>query len=154
MKYHFQTSRSSTAEVVALLLTLLDCFLCVLVISSQSWALSVFLRFFNNKKLFVCNFYKVNVTGSGLFKKDWCRNSLLSNAKNSFFISEKFPKYRKCPALVTVILARRPVAEPPRPIILHFVLEGDARRMVCRTLVPAHTLCVPLMSPFTVREEK
>ena len=34
----------------------------------QSWALSVFFNFFNNKKWFFCIFYQVNLTGSGLFK--------------------------------------------------------------------------------------
>ena len=44
----------------------------------QSWALEVFLNFFNNKKIIFCIFYQVNLTGSGLFKQDGCRNRLLS----------------------------------------------------------------------------
>ena len=43
----------------------------------QSWALSVFLNFFN-KKMIVCIFYQVNLIGSGFFKLDWCRNGLLT----------------------------------------------------------------------------
>ena len=34
----------------------------------QSWALSVFLSCFTNKKTIFCIFYQVNLTGSGLFK--------------------------------------------------------------------------------------
>ena len=33
----------------------------------QSWALEVFLNFFNNNKLFFKIFYQVNLTGSGFF---------------------------------------------------------------------------------------
>ena len=43
----------------------------------QSWARSVFFNFFTKKMIF-CIFYQVNLTGSGLFKKDWCRNRLLT----------------------------------------------------------------------------
>ena len=35
---------------------------------TQSWALPVFLNFFNNKKRFFVIFYQVDLTGSGLFK--------------------------------------------------------------------------------------
>ena len=41
---------------------------CVLVQFYQSWALSVFLNFFNNKKMIFCNFYQFKLTGSGFFK--------------------------------------------------------------------------------------
>ena len=37
--------------------------------------------------------YQVNLTGSGLFKWDRCRNSfinIIKNAKKSFFINKKF----------------------------------------------------------------
>ena len=48
-------------------------------------------------------FYQANLTGSGLFKQDLCRNrlfiNLIKNAKNAFFTIEKLKKYRKCPAL-------------------------------------------------------
>ena len=38
----------------------------------HSWALSVFFNFTNHKNLFFFIFYQVNLTGSGLFKLDWC----------------------------------------------------------------------------------
>ena len=53
----------------------------------QSWALSVFLNFFNNKNDFL-HFYQVNLTGN------WCRNRLLiwflKNAINLFLSLKKF----------------------------------------------------------------
>ena len=58
----------------------------------QSWALSVFFNFFNNKKWF-CIFYLVNLTGSGLFKSDWCRNRFLTiykMKKNHFLLLKIF----------------------------------------------------------------
>ena len=43
----------------------------------QSWALSVFLNFFTNKKWFLAFLNQVNlVTGCGLLKYDWCRHRL------------------------------------------------------------------------------
>ena len=46
-------------------------------INNQSWALSVFLNVFNDEKRFAAFSYQFKLTGSGLFKLDWCRNSLL-----------------------------------------------------------------------------
>ena len=40
---------------------------CSLLQNLQSWALSVFLNFFNNKMI-ICIFHQVNLTGSELFK--------------------------------------------------------------------------------------
>ena len=33
----------------------------------QSWALEVFLNYFNNKKMIFCNIYQVNLLGVGFF---------------------------------------------------------------------------------------
>ena len=33
---------------------------------------------FTKVAVFFCIFYKINLTGSGLFKSDWCRNRLLT----------------------------------------------------------------------------
>ena len=47
-------------------------------------------------------FYQVNLTGSGLYKYNWCRNRLFTfkkDALKSFFIIEKIKRYLKCPAL-------------------------------------------------------
>ena len=42
--------------------------LTVTVTPPQSWALSVFFKFFQQQKMIFCNFYQANLTGSGLFK--------------------------------------------------------------------------------------
>ena len=68
----------------------------------QSWALSIFLNFFNNKKIFKYFlpselFYFCT---SPIKKPTTSQINFIKNAKKSFFISGKVQKYRKCPALV------------------------------------------------------
>ena len=76
--------------------------------SSQSWALSVFFNFFNNKKWLFCIFYQVN----NLFlHQSYLKSSLpvklTLNCKRTFFNMEKNKKYRKCPALINSRLQSR-----------------------------------------------
>ena len=55
------------------------------------------------KNWFFAFFIQLICAGSGLFKKDWCGNRLLTLHKlqeKSFFIIENIQKYRKCPALL------------------------------------------------------
>ena len=66
--------------------------------NKQSWALSVFFNFFNNKKkIYWIFFIKLISLGVGFL------NRLLTwkKCKKSFFIIGKFQKCRKCPALPT-----------------------------------------------------
>ena len=67
----------------------------------QSWALSVFLNFFNNKKLFFAFFIKLIWLGVGFLNRTGAEIGyyLHKNAKKIFFIIEKIQIYRKCPAL-------------------------------------------------------
>ena len=67
----------------------------------QSWALSVFFYFFNNKNWVFCILHQVNnlyLCTSPIKKPTPSQNKLDKNCKKSFFIIEK-NKYRKCPAL-------------------------------------------------------
>ena len=64
---------------------------------ARSWALSVFFSFFINKKWFFAFFFQVNLTESGLFKQDWCRNGLFTWQKMQQIIfyywkNSKIPK--------------------------------------------------------------
>ena len=65
---------------------------CSLQTDWQSWALSVFLNTFNNKKLFFSIFYQVNLFLHWvLFKKPTpSQINLIKNAKNHFLLVKKF----------------------------------------------------------------
>ena len=58
----------------------------------QSWALSVFLKFFNNKKWFFAFFIKLIWLGVGFLNRTGAEIGYINfkeNAKKSFFIIEK-----------------------------------------------------------------
>ena len=60
-------------------------------ILSQSWALDVFLNFFNNKKWFFAFFIKLTWLGVGFLNRTGAEIgiNLIENAKNSFFLLKK-----------------------------------------------------------------
>ena len=61
--------------------------------SFQSWALSVFFNFFNNKKWLFCIFYQVDnlFTAPALFKKPTpSQINLIKNVNNHFLVLKKF----------------------------------------------------------------
>ena len=67
----------------------------------QSWALSVFFNFFNNKKWFFAFFIRLIWLGVGFLNRTGAEIGFkrAKKCKQSFFIIEKIQKYRKSPAL-------------------------------------------------------
>ena len=74
-------------------------------LGSQSWALSVFLNFFNNKKLFLAFFIKLIWLGVGFLNRTGAKIGYLlyKKCKKTFYIIEKIKKYLKCPALLVAV---------------------------------------------------